>query len=303
MKRFNINPGEITFDLELLAEHTVNEDHKIGEDALLLDDFLLHRILNLKFISPGNGFLEIVKGGGRITINGKEYEVTDKCSIIFIKGQSCRTRFTEDTVLRGALFTERFTEKLYLEGLKFNDLRATFLESPVIHMSNDLLDEMDLYVKQLHLIAARADNRNNIECAVFLTLALFYGSMYSSFKIMAETTTFRGPKLASRFFSLLETHFKERHTLDFYADHLSISKRYLYDTVIAMTGRSPSYWVDYYMTSEAKRLIMDRETSFQQISQQLGFSGLPSFCKFFRKQTNMSPGEYRKSISGLIPSI
>jgi len=287
-----------THDYQLLAEHMVTEDYRIGKDILLLDDYLLNKISNYEFVAPGNAFIQILKGKGDITINGKKYDVSENCLIVYFKGQSIRTNIPNGTVLqRSAIFTDNFLEQVYREGLKITDIRTSLFENPVIHMGKEAQTEMNIYVKQLQLIAKRPENGNNTECAIFATLTLFYGSLFSYFKSNHKASSFRSPKLAYEFISLIGEHFKEKRTQDFYADKLCISRRYLYDIVVSTTGKSPSYWLDYYLTAEAKKQIRDRQTSFMQIALNLNFSGLPAFCKFFKKQTGMSPGDYRKLIS------
>jgi len=86
------------------------------------------------------------------------------------------------------------------------------------------------------------------------------------------------------------------HRLGFYADALNISKTYLYDCVSSTSGKAPSYWIDYYMVSYAKKSLANMDLSILQIALSLNFAGLPQFAKFFKKQTGMSPRDYRKSL-------
>ena len=49
---------------------------------------------------------------------------------------------------------------------------------------------------------------------------------------------------------------------------------------------------------EAKRLLLWRRASILEISQQLGFSSQQYFQNVFKKQTGMTPREYRDSPKG-----
>ena len=121
-------------------------------------------------------------------------------------------------------------------------------------------------------------------------------AIYEIMKKKREATTSRSPSISSQFFNLLEENFQEQHNITFYAGSLNISKTYLYQCVVSTSGKSPSYWIDYYMISFAKNSLENMNLSILQIAHSLNFAGLPQFAKFFKKQTGMSPREYRQSL-------
>jgi len=186
---------------------------------------------------------------------------------------------------------------LYMNALKFNDIRTSILENPVIPIKEDAVGSIEMYLKALISIAGRPDNGNNISCAKFITLALFYGPLYDSFKKKVQSETFKTPKISSDFFNMLQKNFRKEHKMGYYAHELGISERYLYLTVMSSTGKSPSYWIDYYLISEAKKMLQNRNYSITQVMEELHFAGLPSFGKFFLRKEGMSPSTYRKNLT------
>ena len=60
------------------------------------------------------------------------------------------------------------------------------------------------------------------------------------------------------------------------------------------TGISPKGWITYFLAARAKVLLDSREDhTVQQISNLLGFGEQASFARFFKRETGMTPKEYR----------
>jgi len=285
-------------DYSAMVANTSVEDNKIGDEIHLLDDYRLDPVFQYEFTSEGNGFIEVLEGEGTITVNSNTYKVVGPCLIIYLTGQTVTTSITsKKCIQRSAVFSDHFMEDMYMSALKFNDIRSTILQNPVILMDDELVKSVEVYVNVLRDIASKKDNPNGLICAKYVTLALFYGPLFKSFKKKVDAVTFRSPKLSSEFFSILEKHFREEHKMSFYAQQLNISERYLYVSVVSTTGKSPNYWVEYYIVSEAKKLLANRELSIQQVCKVLHYAGLPSFGKFFKRKEGMSPMAYRKAMT------
>ena len=106
----------------------------------------------------------------------------------------------------------------------------------------------------------------------------------------------RSESLLREFFSLLQTHIKEEVELDFYAEKLCISKKYLSLIVKEKTRVSAGKVISTLRAELAAELLRDPELSIQQIALKLSFSDQSSFGKFFRKHAGISPLKYRQSL-------
>ena len=47
-------------------------------------------------------------------------------------------------------------------------------------------------------------------------------------------------------------------------------------------------------TERIKELLVSSEYSLSQIAEQLNFDSVAYFCRFFKKQTGLTPKEYKK---------
>lgn len=96
------------------------------------------------------------------------------------------------------------------------------------------------------------------------------------------------------FMTLVSKHFAEEHHIEFYANALCISTKHLTRVVREMVGKTPHAVIFDEITHQAMTLLEDDRISIGQIAERLHFSDQASFCKFFKKQKQISPMAYRR---------
>ncbi|WP_030764968.1 AraC family transcriptional regulator [Streptomyces sp. NRRL F-2664] len=87
------------------------------------------------------------------------------------------------------------------------------------------------------------------------------------------------------------------------AERLGVTPGHLTRTVRAATGRSPGRLLSEARVCQAQRLLAHTELPVRQVAARVGFSDPAYFCRFFRRETGTSPGEFRKHHSSPLPSI
>ena len=102
-------------------------------------------------------------------------------------------------------------------------------------------------------------------------------------------------KIAQMFRKLVAEHFPEHKEVAFYATALHITPKYLSEVLQAELGKPAKAFIDEYVIMEAKSLLKQTSLSIQEICYWLGFEDASHFNKSFKKQTNTTPTEYRKS--------
>nr|WP_246018668.1 AraC family transcriptional regulator [Saccharothrix australiensis] len=80
-----------------------------------------------------------------------------------------------------------------------------------------------------------------------------------------------------------------------YAERIGVTPGYLTEAVKAATGRTPSELVREARASEAKRLLARTDLTVRQIAARVGFADPAYFCRFFRRETGVSPGDFRRT--------
>jgi AraC-like DNA-binding protein len=81
------------------------------------------------------------------------------------------------------------------------------------------------------------------------------------------------------------------------ANKLSVSQRYLSDTLKTETGKSAKEHINLFIVAKAKDMLIGTSESISQIAYDLGFEYPQHFSKMFKKQTGQSPKEYRHHLN------
>lgn len=97
-----------------------------------------------------------------------------------------------------------------------------------------------------------------------------------------------------QFCQLLQKHISKQKNVQFYADSLCISNKHLITIINEASGKTPHQVMDEYLLKEAFSLLGNPDKNISEIAFQLNFSAVSSFGRFFKKQTNYSPVDYRK---------
>ena len=78
------------------------------------------------------------------------------------------------------------------------------------------------------------------------------------------------------------------------AQYCHFNVKYLSRVFKEKTGITLLKYIHLVKTKEAEKLLLDSSLSLEQISQMLGFANEYYFNSFFKRQSGMSPGTYRK---------
>lgn len=113
-----------------------------------------------------------------------------------------------------------------------------------------------------------------------------------------QPTAYSGLKSRSRdlyeqFMREVEHCYKTNSDVRFYASRLNVASGYLAQVTRRIKGQSPKSIIDSRILVEAERLLSSTTQTVQEIAYSLGFTSQAYFSRFFRKQHDMSPTEYR----------
>ncbi len=78
------------------------------------------------------------------------------------------------------------------------------------------------------------------------------------------------------------------------ADQLSVSQRYLSDTLKKETGKTSTEHLQLYLIDEAKNILLNPNKTISEVAYELGFEYPPYFSRLFKKKEGISPTEYRE---------
>ena len=91
----------------------------------------------------------------------------------------------------------------------------------------------------------------------------------------------------------IEDHYIEQREVPFYAQRLRLSERSANELAKKVTGKTIKQLIQERLILEIKREIAADKITFKEMAFKLQFNEASYFSRFFKKQTGMSPEEYR----------
>lgn len=98
-----------------------------------------------------------------------------------------------------------------------------------------------------------------------------------------------------RLVSLIVAHCREHRPVSFYAEKLGLSVPHLNRIVRRETGASVQELAAFHLIRLAKRELVFTPTPVAGVAYSLGFQDPAYFNRFFKRETGMTPGQYREA--------
>jgi AraC-like DNA-binding protein len=86
-------------------------------------------------------------------------------------------------------------------------------------------------------------------------------------------------------------------TVQYLAEQLNVSPRYLSDMLRSLTGQNAQQHIHNKVIEKAKEILSTGNLSVAEVAYQLGFEYPQSFNKLFKRKTSLSPLEFRQSFN------
>ena len=94
---------------------------------------------------------------------------------------------------------------------------------------------------------------------------------------------------------VLEHNFKKEKAPSFYASQLAITLKHLNRICNEMLQKTTTEVITDRIILEAKRMLMDKKFTVNEIATELGFDDYSYFTRLFKKHTRMTPTDFRIS--------
>lgn len=91
----------------------------------------------------------------------------------------------------------------------------------------------------------------------------------------------------------MEKNLSKKINIDDIAEHLCVSNSWFRKEFLKETGVPPATFLARIRLQTSKYLLITSDKSIKEISRECGFTTSEYFCKFFKDNTDMTPGEFR----------
>lgn len=206
---------------------------------------------------------------------------------------------SEDSKEQIVFFTKNFLFSTFDNNHHYEELFHYFSKHLSHHhklSDNDVKEISYLYNA---LLNKRKDKATKLNVELIRMLISTYILEFSNLciKEASKTLNTRSTELVNGFKKLVFHNCLKEKNMQFYADALYVSSKYLHNVIKTTTGQPPKYFIDSAIISLAKYQLKNTSLTISEVAGTFPFSDLHSFSKFFKKHTGVSPFEYRTNRS------
>lgn len=282
---------------------------KIKMDNSVLEKSLIYNNGELAFIDKLNEIIEegihqldayaitlCLQGKASIQIKGTLYSVG--ANDIFI----C----PPDTIVESALFSVDFRcHSIYMSASYAQrilpmtdngwDIKILFEKTPQLSL---LPDEVSCFCQYYEILCAKVSNTSGYyRKQVIDTLMLAFIYDYQDILSRQVKTVHRpftsGEYLFKSFINMLSSSYPKNRNVNYYADKLHVTPKYLSSVCKEASGVTTSKLIDQYVLKDIEHLMRYSSKSIKEISIELDFPSISFFGKYVKKHWGVSPKEVR----------
>lgn len=159
--------------------------------------------------------------------------------------------------------------------------------------AEDVFAYHDLICRRIRLAEHRYKN-GEVRSLINAFLLRMVGIMDSGTEVKETESSVRGEQLVEKFVWMVNEDCGRNRLVEYYADRLNITSKYLSTLVRNILGRPPTDVIKVVTMKEIERRLRYTDDSIKQISQAMNFPNTSFFGKYFKQHSGMTPNSYRK---------
>lgn len=244
-------------------------------------------------------FFEILylsKGTGDYIVDGNKYDIKPPCIFFMSPGQVHSIDLSRD--IEGYIFL--FASDFYQIKQRNPNRLVEFPFFFSIKQDNPPLifkKQKDIkFIESLFLKAIdETDNSENVSLELLRSiLDLILTFCAALYPYEQNRLQGKGHIVVKRFFQLLEENYSKNLSVAEYANIMALTPNHLTQVINQLTGKTSSQLIKTKQTLEIKRLLAYTNLSVTEIATKMSFPDQSYFAKFFKRETGLSPLQYRK---------
>lgn len=239
------------------------------------------------------------KGWAHITIDLKDYEVVENTQVVLLPGTIIRINGSSDDFTASYF---GFPKEMFIEAcMRFEPIFFRFIKNnPCYVLPEENTGAINGLICATTAIYSDRKNRfrNQIAKNHLQSFMLdIYDKCYRHFGQQEIEGGSRQDEIFKNFISLVHTNCISQREVNFYADKLCISTKYLTGICKSVTGDSAKKIIDDFAILEIKVLLQSTELTIQEIADRLSFPDQSYLGRYFKRHEGISPKEYQSKYS------
>ena len=278
VQNFSCNDIHRDFYVNTFKEHL--KSHSFVEEPHRHDSYLM---------------VFFTKGSGQHEVDFDQFEIKRGSLFVLQPGQMHHWSLSEDIEGFVIIFSQELYN-LYFGQKNINDYN--FYHS--IHNRPEMVFEEKEMLKILpyfDLLIQENNQKNKLQLdkmlnlldCIHIEISRKYSETYS------HQTHSYNVKI-SAFEMLLEEYFRTEKLPSFYAEKLNITLKHLNRICNEILQKTATEVITDRVVLEIKRMLIDKQLAVNEVAFKVGYEDYSYFSRFFKKQTGISPTEFRNTV-------
>ncbi len=193
----------------------------------------------------------------------------------FLKGTELANQ-----IKKFGFFSYSANEALHLSPKEEKQIESIVENIDIEYQNNQDEFSKDIIISQLSTLLKYANR--------------FYERQFLNRKELSNDLLEQFNKHLSAYFESGQLEEKGIPSIEEIAEQLSVSQRYLSDTLKKETGKTSTEHLQLYLIDEAKNILLNPNKTISEVAYELGFEYPPYFSRLFKKKEGISPSAYRE---------
>lgn len=238
-----------------------------------------------------------------ITIEGEK--IVFPSNSILPLSHTRRLRFSAPRQVILWIFNDEFLISNYANGIR-NTVTQLFLKNQLFGFIPSTAEDDEFLKNIYYQIRSELSSEHKTKAlmlqSIFSQLLIYLERKYKFQEHDSGPIMNSGFKLFRAYVALVYEHYREEHSVSFYAAMLNKSPKTITNVFKQFGDNSPKQIIQNKILTEARRLLLLTDKSAKEISIELGFDDIANFTNFFTRKTGLGPVAYRKLMAERTPS-
>lgn len=274
------------------------EGKYIDNDLILFEDITKVPLPNSPSRMKSLFLALCTSGNAQYTVDTKMHEVSAGDVIIISEEQVVADYMLSRDCKGIALIMSYDFFQNIVSGV--HELSALFLFArthPVFHLDDNQAKALEKDIEHIKekIIDIGHRFRRELVMTMLKALIIDMSNIIYRFQQVGDEAQTRAEVIFRDFIQTVEKNYRTERRVSWYAQQLCITSKYLSETVRTVSRRTPSDWIDSYVTRELRVMLRNSTMSIKQIADELNFANQSFMGKYFKEHVGMSPSKFRKS--------
>lgn len=281
--------------IEHLLEQDIPQTVRYNKDIVMISDLSDIRLFSHPARLKATTVLVCLHGEIDCSINLKRFRITANHLLVNFSSDIIQIHHTDNLAGYAIMISEDYLQQLQIDfRLRAQSYIGLRGNGPIRVPYDELV-----YLKPYYTLLRKNMEDGNPDVIKGLAHAISYTilSMVKRFQGIHPGVdgheTSRSQQIFDRFMALLQVYHNRERSIQFYADQMCLTPKYISGMIKAFSGKCALEWINEYVVLEAKMMLKYTEMTVQEISNNLNFPTQSAFGKYFKQQAGVGPKQYR----------